>query len=150
MQTKQQIDRLIEDLRKAGLSGKYGEPSNPRWVKIWVRDDFHCVYCNAYLLADRISLSSAQIDHILPKSKYPQFRDLPENTVLSCFCCNQIKRAFDPLSKCTDDIAKKLSQNNFRDYREELIDKCRKFVNAGLEGKDNILQRSLSAISRRY
>ena len=72
MQIKQDLNQLVDDLRKAGLAGKYGEESNPEHVKIWVRDGFHCVYCDTYLLADRIRLSSAQFDHILPKFKAQQ------------------------------------------------------------------------------
>lgn len=148
MHREQKIDQLVEDLCHAGLSGKYGEQIHDnRWVKIWVRDAFHCVYCNANLLADVIRLSSAQIDHLLPKTKYREFEDFDDNLVLSCFCCNQIKRTFDPLKKCND---VKITLDNFGEHRERLIDESREFINKKLRGKEKIRQESLSAILRWY
>jgi len=63
-------ENIISELSKAGLTGKYGEPGDHRWVKIWVRDRYCCVYCGVSLLDDIIRMSSAQIDHLLPKYEY--------------------------------------------------------------------------------
>ena len=141
---------LIEDLCESGLAGKYGEKSDPAHVKIWVRDGFHCVYCNTYLLADRIRISSAQFDHILPKSEYKTYADLEDNLVLSCYCCNQIKRNWDPFSKCDASIKSDLSRENFTQYRDQLIEKCREYLKEFLEKKDGILNNSISTILSKY
>jgi 5-methylcytosine-specific restriction endonuclease McrA len=63
-------ENIISELSKARLTGKYGEPGDHRWVKIWVRDRYCCVYCGVSLLDDIIRMSSAQIDHLLPKYEY--------------------------------------------------------------------------------
>ena len=148
---EQEIKKLIDDLCEAGLAGKYGEEkSDPNHVKIWVRDGFHCIYCGEYLLADRIRLNSAQFDHILPQSQYGWAKNLQDNQVLSCFCCNQIKRAWDPLSNCSDEFKENISEKNFSDYRDKLINICREHLKDKLVKKDKILNKSQSVILRKY
>ena len=140
-------ENLIAELVKTGLSGKPGKPGNPKDVGIWVRDEFKYVYCGEYLLKDRIRMISAQIDHVLPKSKYKEFTDLPDNRVLSCFCCNQIKRKFDPLAE-TPDIKSKLSTGTFKEYRQRLIKVCWNYIKPLLGKKDEILKQSISIIKK--
>ena len=55
----------------------------------------HCAYCGTDLLADP-SVGYA-VDHLLPKSAYPEYKDVPENWVWSCTGCNAFKSDFDPL-----------------------------------------------------
>ena len=141
-------ENLIAELVKAGLSGKSGEPSDPKDVGIWVRDEFKCIYCGEYLLKDRIRMISAQIDHVLPKSKYKEFAELPNNRVLSCFCCNQIKGPFDPLDKMPLDIKSKLSAGTFKEYRQRLIEVCRNYIKPLLDKKGEILKQSISIIKK--
>lgn len=43
-----------------------------KWVRIRIRDEFKCVYCKEELLKDVIRMNSAQIDHLLQKSRYPK------------------------------------------------------------------------------
>ena len=100
------INDLISELSEnARLTSKYGdEPGKRRWIKIWARDGFCCVYCGKNLLSDVIRMTSAQLDHIIPKSKYKGYINEDSNLVLSCYCCNQIKRAFDPLEKQSEQV----------------------------------------------
>lgn len=49
-----------------------------------------CAYCK-----NQISLrsaSNAQVEHIVPKSKYPEFVIVPKNLCVICSDCNEIKR----------------------------------------------------------
>lgn len=150
LKMKQEIENLIKDLCKVGLAGKYGKPSQEKHVKVWVRDGFHCIYCGEYLLADRIRLTSAKFDHILPKSQYKWAEELEDNQVLSCFCCNQIMRAWDPLSKFSDEVKENINKKNFGEYRNQLIDECRNYLINKLADKDKILFKSKLVISSKY
>ncbi len=141
-------ENLIVELVNVGLSGKYGELSDPKDVEIWVRDEFKCVYCGEYLLKDRIRMTSAQIDHVLPKSKYKVFAELPNNRVLSCFCCNQIKGSFDPLDKMPPGVKSKLSIGTFKEYHQRLIEVCQNYIKLRLDKKDEILKQSILIIKK--
>ena len=57
------VNRLIDGLCSAGLSSKFGERGLEKYVKVWIRDGFHCAYCGAYLLNDRISLTSSHFSN---------------------------------------------------------------------------------------
>ena len=132
-----QKDYLVDELSKAGLTGKRGEPGDPKWVRIWVRDCCRCVYCGEYLLKDVIRMHSAQIDHLLPRSLYPEHADSEDNLVLSCFCCNQIKRDFDPLKERRD-----LANSPLEAHRDLIIELCRKRIMLDLTIKQRILEKS--------
>lgn len=134
---------IIHELSKAGLTSKYGEvPGKTQWIKIWARDNFCCAYCGANLLNDVISMSSAQIDHVLPKSKYKDYKDEDSNMVLACYCCNQIKRAFDPLEKLPEHERILITVETIGSFREKLLSICRDYVIRRLEQKKEILNRS--------
>lgn len=62
-----------------------------------------CVFCRR--LIDESQCAST-IEHILPKSKYPQFETYPENLVLSCHACNNKKGERVPLIEdlCSIDL----------------------------------------------
>lgn len=113
-------DKLMEDLRKAGLSGKIGKTGSPIHIRIWIRDEFKCAYCGEELLKDIIRVQSAQLDHLLPKHKYPAYKDKEENWVLACYACNQWKRTFDPLDHLSA-FDRAASLHNLSIYRDELI-----------------------------
>jgi hypothetical protein len=142
-------DDLINDLLNAGLSGKYGkETAEARWVRIWVRDKFHCVYCGADLLSDLIRMSSCQIDHLLPRSKYKQYdnKESDSNLVLSCFTCNQIKRAFDPLTKLSEEERTDVIQGHLENHKEKIIDVCRNRIKDSRRKKEEILDNSVRVL----
>jgi hypothetical protein len=57
-----------------------------------------CAYCGADCLVTAQSYWSSQIDHLLPKKKYPKLTLEPDNMVVSCFSCNNIKKGMDILT----------------------------------------------------
>ena len=118
-------ENIISELSKARLTGKYGEPGDHRWVKIWVRDRYCCVYCGVSLLDDIIRMSSAQIDHLLPKYEYKDYENLDINMLLACYCYDQIKREFDPLDKLSEEERSLVSPWMLEKFREKLLDACR-------------------------
>ena len=143
-------DKLLRDLSAAGLSGKFGKPGELVNVRVWVRDRFQCVYCGEDLLKDRIRMTSAQVDHLLPRSKYSDYVDLMANRVLACFCCNQIKRNFDPLEKLGDEVRNKISPVTLDDFRPLLLEKCQEYLRPRLKKKDDILEKSVSILRKEY
>lgn len=92
-------------------------------------------------------MTTAQIDHILPKSKHKEFAELANNRVLSCVCCNQIKLRFDPLNEMPD-IRSKLSVGIFEEYRQRLIEVCRNYIKRQLDKRGEILKQSISIIKK--
>ena len=145
MDKKNMVDQLSQEAR---LTSKYGDkPGDPRWIKIWARDGFHCAYCGENLLQDVIRMTSAQLDHILPKSKYKDYMNEDANLVLSCYCCNQIKRAFDPLEK-RPELEMNLSPATFNTYKDELLSVCRNYIIPKLNMKKAILDKSNEIIGR--
>ena len=67
------------------------------WAIPFARNRGRCGYCGCDVLADRLGYATAQIDHLLPQSKYPEHKDNPDNWMLSCYLCNHVKRDWDPL-----------------------------------------------------
>ncbi|KPK48103.1 MAG: hypothetical protein AMS22_15850 [Thiotrichales bacterium SG8_50] len=86
---------------------------------------------------------SAQVDHLLPKSRYPEYADTEANYVLSCYCCNQIKRDFDPLNARPE-----LKEAALDKCRDALIEVCRQYIGERLEKKRKILKESRAIVDR--
>ena len=61
--------------------------SNKEWAAarkhVFARDGYHCYVCNA---------TATQIDHLLPKSKYPELALNLENLKPICWNCNKSKQ----------------------------------------------------------
>lgn len=70
---------------------------------IWVDDDGFCYLCHLDLLPDqsldyrvRIAVYDASVvEHVLPKSVYPEYKDDPRNARLACRFCNRRKGRLD-------------------------------------------------------
>jgi hypothetical protein len=134
----EKFENLINELLEAGLSGKPGVKGDPRHVKMSLRDECKCVYCGEDILNDLIRLTSAQLDHLLPKSAYPAYKDNENNWVLACFCCNQIKRNFDPSTQLSEEKKSTLSPETLPTYRDELIEICRSYLKPFLDAREAI------------
>ena len=79
----------------------------------FIESEGRCVYCGENLYSDRLHYYAQNIDHIFPRSKYPDLANLQSNLVLSCFKCNSLKRDRD-LCPETDDPHNLLENNKER------------------------------------
>lgn len=74
--------------------------------KLELEEDFFgiCGYCGKHFKA---TLCDSQIEHFIPKKKYPAYENIYSNLILSCKVCNNKKRcdwpSKDPLKNVTDD-----------------------------------------------
>jgi len=99
-----------------------------------------CVYCGTDLLYNLNSFHAADIDHIFPKSKYPELEAVKNNLALCCRACNGMKGKMDlkdipwPPREAVENhrqelieiIREKLRENRLR--KEEELKNIRKIV----------------------
>lgn len=90
---------------------------------VYVRANGRCEYCGADLLMSRQGYAIAEIDHLLPKSKYPEYSTNINNLVLSCRTCNGIKRNENIL--CSGELPDLVTDQG---KRSELIQRSRNFI----------------------
>lgn len=134
-----EIESLVNRLSLAGLAAKPSETGDPRYVGMWLRAGFKCEYCGEELLTDLIRMMSAQRDHLLPESQYPEYADVDANWILACFCCNQIKRDFDPLQELDEKARAEVTPKNIGAYRGDLVAACKAYLRPKLKERDTIL-----------
>jgi hypothetical protein len=126
-------EELVAQLLRAGLAGKLGlagkqwKLGKPEHVRMWVRHEYKCGYCDENLLTDVLRMISSQLDHLLPKKWYEGLQNEEDNWVLACFCCNQLKRDFDPW-KLLMRSADLPTRENIAGYRHELIEISRNYL----------------------
>lgn len=96
-----------------------------------------CTYCQKDQFLHPGAFWSAEIDHLLPVSKYPQLEWEKLNCVYSCFRCNKLKGTYDPLaevSKAGIDVSNPLFV--LQSARQEIIEIVRNHLKADLQ-RDN-------------
>ena len=82
------------------------EITNWKMHKAELEEDFFgiCGYCGKHFKA---TLCDSQIEHFIPKKKYPEYENKYSNLILACKVCNNKKRSDwpskDPLKNITDD-----------------------------------------------
>ena len=86
-----------------------------------------CEYCRENLLATRPGYSSIVMDHLLPKSIYPDVEWNLNNHALACSSCNAMKGKYDPLEKNEDPVEMVLEQ------REELVKRVQVHLSESIE-----------------
>lgn len=98
---------------------------NAESLKASIRDKFECAYCDRKFMDDYDTHVMWVNDHILPKSKYPEYVDDPLNHVSACYSCNRIKGRFDP-----NHVAPvfKDGENLTQEIRRLLIDRARAHI----------------------
>ena len=70
---------------------------NEGTARAYARTLGRCEYCDRDLIEDRLGYACGAIDHLLPKSKYPELKSFQDNFVLACSLCNDVKRTHDVL-----------------------------------------------------
>lgn len=93
------------------------EPDHRRWsnnelmdLRIYIRNHYrdeqlgYCAYCRKDV--SLTSVMNCHVEHIAPKSLYPQFMFEPKNLCVACADCNEIKREQEILQSCPDTVIK--------------------------------------------
>ena len=90
-----------------------------------VRSEGKCEYCERNLLCDRFEYSVSTLDHLLPKSKYPECVAENEcNWVFCCGPCNSTKHTWDP----NETVTPVASPDDLRHRRQKLILAARCYI----------------------
>ena len=84
-----------------------------------------CEYCGCGLLHDRLGYAAGELDHLLPKKLYPDLIDCPDNWVLSCHLCNNIKATLDVAEK-----HQSMDAGSLNKHRDVFITEARKHIYA--------------------
>jgi hypothetical protein len=81
---------------------------SPRQARAYVESEGRCGFCGCDLIDTPERYAMGTIDHLLPRSSYPDFEDHTDNHVLACLRCNGLKSGFcglrhgeDPLDMIT-------------------------------------------------
>jgi hypothetical protein len=94
-----------------------------RWnhgtARAFVETGGRCMYCDDDVLATVQGYASSQIDHILPKSTFPDFEWNEDNWVLCCSLCNSAKGKVSELRPGEDGV------DMLVNHRQALIDRIR-------------------------
>jgi 5-methylcytosine-specific restriction endonuclease McrA len=106
---------------------------NKETAREYIRSGGKCTYCGVDIFADWHQYATATIDHLLPKSAFPELAMAQDNLVLSCVACNHTKRAFNPLPKdeTISDVHQYLASN-----RETLIARTKEYINSKVKATD--------------
>lgn len=92
--------------------------------KTELEEDFHglCGYCGKNFKA---TLCDSQIEHFIPKKKYPEYENLYSNLILACKVCNNKKRSDwpsgDPTQNITNDGKKGYIDPAMAEYDDNLM-----------------------------
>ena len=84
-------------------------------ARAYIDFEGRCAFCGRDLIGTPDAYSIGTIDHLLPKSRYPQLCDDEDNKALSCLICNGLKGGSDVLHRDEDPI------DMVRNRRDELI-----------------------------
>lgn len=88
----------------------------------YARTGGRCTYCYRDLIADRLGFACGEIDHLLPRNRYPALADIIDNWVLACSLCNSVKGRHDVL-RDGEDHTKALTE-----IRDTLIVRAREYI----------------------
>lgn len=100
---------------------------------IYIRDKSTCLYCGLSGMWNLGIWRQLEIDHIIPetKDKKEYGPNIPENKVVACHRCNNLKHGYDP-SEGNPSI--ELSKEN----RQKLISKAREHIRDRAEAQREV------------
>lgn len=127
---------MADDERISALVKEHG--FNEGTARAYVQSSGKCVYCDKNLLNELSDFYAADIDHLLPKSKYPEIESDIDNWVLSCRACNSIKGKMD---------LPNLSWNALTAIKEHKKEVIKMYRNA-LQERRNAKENEFTAIKR--
>ncbi|MGH8461899.1 MAG: HNH endonuclease [Stenotrophobium sp.] len=103
-----------------------------RTAKAYVRAKGHCEYCGQDLIKVRLGYACAQIDHLLPRSRFPEaVWGMSENFVLACSLCNGVKRDEVVLQK--GEVPEAMLSEN----RKKLVDRAKNYIDSKLQSAND-------------
>lgn len=102
------VPRVVQWLRLVVAMHRKGVP----WTKrnVHIRDRYTCVYCG-----DTVRDKSATIDHVIPQDRGG--KNTFENTVSSCFSCNNKKKNRTP-----NEAGMSFVKRGFRPYKPTVME----------------------------
>ncbi|HEX3045275.1 MAG TPA: HNH endonuclease signature motif containing protein [Bacillota bacterium] len=110
-------------------------------ARAYLRYDGRCAYCGVDLLKDPLSYAAGTIDHLLPRTKYPDYIEHMDNYTLCCTSCNSIKGAMDVL--LPEEDPKSMLEDD--EKKKKLIERVQAEIQAQRE-KNEEIRRSVCAI----
>ena len=102
---KDVVNKLIDRKVYDKWSGRRVDIWSKQTAEVWLRAKFHCEYCGKCALASVDNYIDMQIEHIEPKAKGGDKKNI-ENLALSCQQCNvRIKSrvSFNEMEKIVED-----------------------------------------------
>ncbi len=90
---------------------------------LYARTRGRCEYCDRDLIEDRLGYACGAIDHLLPKSEYPDLERCEDNWVLACSLCNSVKGTYPVLEK-----GEEITEEALRENRDSLIAGARNHI----------------------
>ena len=99
-----------------------------RTARAYARSRGRCEYCDLDLIEDRMGYASGEIDHLLPKSEYPDLEWCQDNWVLACRLCNSVKGTYSVLEKgeeMTEEALAQIRDALITQVREHILDRRR-------------------------
>ena len=88
----------------------------------YVQAGGRCEYCGTDLLMNRQGYASAELDHLLPRSQFPELSSDLVNLVLCCRTCNGVK------GNWSDFQESEAGKKSLKDNRRELIAQAREHI----------------------
>jgi 5-methylcytosine-specific restriction endonuclease McrA len=114
-------------------------------ASIYSKCHFRCQYCGFDGLSSVDAYWSLQVDHILPKSKYPDLEKDLKNQILACTVCNTFKDNFNP--SCGEKEKYNLSDEHDRNV---LVNKSREYIFGKRAEETNLVLKLKELICSNY
>ena len=100
---------------------------NQTTLNLAIQSGFKCEYCDRDLIISVDDYSGVQLDHILPKSKYPQYENDFNNLATACRFCNFLKRAWNPSNPAQPNLGRDELIKRVRDHLAPMRNKYEKY-----------------------
>lgn len=118
---KSPIENIIKNGRNFIVNSSYHDLNDKlkRMIRkrLWQHQNGICVYCQREIEKHTLTIIDEHIEHILPKSKYPQLALSAYNLALACSTCNYNKGQMDIIG--TVQLQNKLQNICFNDLYDE-------------------------------
>lgn len=103
----------------------------------WILHNGTCVYCKTDLRDPRKLIPGKEqaTDHLLPKSKYSELKEVDLNQLPCCATCNMLKGEFDPSIGVKEGIRLTKDDLKVQETRDTLIQKTKDYLDEKTAGR---------------